>query len=845
MASAPFETNRWWFAAEAMTAAAMVLLTLALGGAPEWSTWLLLLLSAAATGTWFFGAFRPNRRWSWHPVLWLPVMVGALELLQLVPLPPFMLQRLSPRAAELRDTALVPLGLTQWRPVSIDAPSTFRALARTVALAGLLFTSLQLGKSDRSRRRLYSVAGGLGALLAIIGFVHLLAGFDTLLGFYQFTATTPLMSPFGNSNHLASALTLCSTVALGLALTSKRRDSAIGWAVMALAMGVATFLSFSRGGIAALMVTWALVAGYYASRGTTGLRGAFPWLAIASVIVGAGLLAFDQLATRVDTLSTLEKIQATKIDLWPALTRAAWAFGPLGMGVGAFELAFSPWQTQQLNVTFTHPENLWFQWATEAGLPFSMGLLALTWWLTRRLWSDLKGSRLEAVVMLAIVGVLLHDTFDFSLELNALPTLAAVLLGLVASVAPERIAPRQPIRARHLAVLVSAVVVAVVAARLAHPTHLAAEHQLQRATRDPAQLKNVPGLARSTIDRHPADWVLYATMANITAGHGDAQNALAWVNRWLWLRPNDAHAHLAAAQALLRLGARTQALLEFRTAFELGDDSQRTLDVALAVASVEHDYERLFIDRPKWLETAWRRLAQRDPAEAQVLLEQASASPVSEAMKREAQWLWVQALETQGRLTEALQMLDSLPPAEQEEAVLIRARLLKKLARTDDAIALLEKRTTLAPGSVEVAYALAEVLASTGRTAAARAALARVQPFVGQTSVRSELFQREAALWAADGRHAKALDAWVTASLLEPTRADLHYRVAQAYEVLGSYISAIDEVKKGREVDSAAGAAAQQAWLDRLQAAQLNRTAAAHEAGADAPRADDEGSRIE
>ncbi len=49
MTAAPFQSNRWWYAAEVVLTAAVVALPLAIGGAPEWSLWLLMVLSLAKT----------------------------------------------------------------------------------------------------------------------------------------------------------------------------------------------------------------------------------------------------------------------------------------------------------------------------------------------------------------------------------------------------------------------------------------------------------------------------------------------------------------------------------------------------------------------------------------------------------------------------------------------------------------------------------------------------------------------------------------------------------------------------------------------------------------------------
>ncbi|MGV3625166.1 MAG: tetratricopeptide repeat protein, partial [Archangium sp.] len=86
---------------------------------------------------------------------------------------------------------------------------------------------------------------------------------------------------------------------------------------------------------------------------------------------------------------------------------------------------------------------------------------------------------------------------------------------------------------------------------------------------------------------------------------------------------------------------------------------------------------------------------------------------------------------------------------------------------------------------------------------------------------RSTLYQREAALLVAEQRWGRALEALQTASRIEPTRADLHYRMAETLERMGSLHSAIDEIRKGRLLDSPDGAKAQDANLARLEAAML------------------------
>ncbi|MER2561753.1 MAG: hypothetical protein ABTQ32_13585, partial [Myxococcaceae bacterium] len=49
--------------------------------------------------------------------------------------------------------------------------------------------------------------------------------------------------------------------------------------------------------------------------------------------------------------------------------------------------------------------------------------------------------------------------------------------------------------------------------------------------------------------------------------------------------------------------------------------------------------------------------------------------------------------------------------------------------------------------------------------------------------------------------------------------ADLRYRIAGVYERMGSLHSALDEVRRGRLLDTPDGARAQDPWVARLEAA--------------------------
>src|SRR5262249_35590735 len=102
---------------------------LLLGGAPAWALWPTCALAGASLTAASASALTQRHSLRVPLATALPLGVAAICLLQLLPLPPWLLGLLSPRATELRDFALVPMGLEGWRPVTMDAPATWRELA--------------------------------------------------------------------------------------------------------------------------------------------------------------------------------------------------------------------------------------------------------------------------------------------------------------------------------------------------------------------------------------------------------------------------------------------------------------------------------------------------------------------------------------------------------------------------------------------------------------------------------------------------------------------------------------------------------------------------------------------
>ncbi|HET6982874.1 MAG TPA: O-antigen ligase family protein, partial [Myxococcaceae bacterium] len=420
-------------AATAVLVAAVAGPTLWLGGAPPGAAILAALLSATALG---LLVAADSGRLVVPPLAFLPLSVAGLCVLQLVPLPPGLASFLSPPLGELRTYALVPLELDRWRPLSHDPASTARALTGSLSAAAALIAAAGLCRSRARRRQLAAGIGLTGLAIALIGFGHALADASTLFGLHRFqNGQLPFITPFGNPNHLAAFATLASALLLGLAADCQHRPRQALWLAAAVAVGAAAFLSLSRGGIAfwcaGQLAFLLLLVRRRDTRGTTG-RAIPVALAVGAVVFVAAYLALDRLGAEMATVDTVEKLRTSKVDLWPMFSRPALAAWLTGLGRGTFAVAFPRWQTAHSTLTFSfeYPENLLLQLATELGIPATLGLLALAVWATLRTARASNGAPIVLAAWAGVGALVLHDLFDFALELPACATAAAVALGI-------------------------------------------------------------------------------------------------------------------------------------------------------------------------------------------------------------------------------------------------------------------------------------------------------------------------------------------------------------------------------------------------------------------------------
>ena len=515
---------------------------------------------------------------------WL-VLAGGLVfgLLQILPLPPGLIQLLSPATDSLYHETLDGLGLYgqgQWRTLSLDVAETAFAVGGFAALLMLYFLAANLLAHGRAFRQLIMLIAGTGFGLAMIGFINKVLGLDSILGLHHFPSPPRfLFSTFINPNHFAGLLGLCFPLQIGMMLNSRQRQARLLWGVSALITATALILTLSRGGILATVAGSCLFGLLLLRQRTLKMNKTALLLLQALAIVIALLslwLASPELTTEWQTLEAdPQSLGVDKLQLWQDSLQMAESVPLTGVGAEAFKVTYPIYKTHFADRSFKYPENILLQLWTEQGfllgslvfltVLFALGLLAKS--------SHAKPLDIAAIV--ALVSVSLHNMVDFSLTTFAVSAPYMLLFGAVMSRRNARRSRRflRSFKLPHtaltgLAILLALLVVLGGGYGIYAKLPLC-QKRLQTVAYDPQQSEQQFEAAMlSAIDRHPADYYLrvLASAHYPTSSYSAFPDKLLHLQKAQRLNPSDPMIELLIARAYAGVRMHKQAIAAYSEA---------------------------------------------------------------------------------------------------------------------------------------------------------------------------------------------------------------------------------------------------------------------------------------
>lgn len=379
-------------------------------------------------------------------LLWPPLILLAYVAFQLLPLPIWALDALSPsRAQTLRELAEVVPGSTL-APLSAAPMVTLAHLLRAAGytLVFFLLRELTWGCRERPWR----------AALPLI----VLATAEAALGMVQQWAAGQMATgTYVNRDHFAGLLELVlplaalNAVAVFVAGT-QRREAPAGPALRAclllgcagLMLAAATF-SYSRMGFAAALL--ALAVGGALAAGALPKRRSYRMASLSAAGAAAAAFVFlppDPLIIRFATMAEFGGIsKEERFEIWRETQDLIREYPAFGCGLGAYESAFEKHQRVAPLYWVSHAHNDYLQLLAELGwvgiVPAAWLALAITLQAARALSADrtIEERLLGAAALGAIAAIAAHSLVDFNLYIPVNAAAVAWIAGMAAGIGQQ------------------------------------------------------------------------------------------------------------------------------------------------------------------------------------------------------------------------------------------------------------------------------------------------------------------------------------------------------------------------------------------------------------------------
>jgi O-antigen ligase len=436
----------------------------------------LVICAIAAILRWFSIRDRVNPAQPTRP--WIIWIIGAALLLglcalQLVPLPPSLLEELSPESAAIwgavsRIAQYAGIPVHGAHPITVDPRATLFELFRIGALLATATAAALLFRTHVRRMWLATVLCAAAMFEALYGLREAAMQRYEIWGWVNRLVFNRVTGTFVNPNHFAHYLAIVLPLALFLGAFAwhvsggkdvplsrrlvqllERHILATGFAlVAAIACVAGVLLAQSRGALlalcAGLLFAAALLPGRRVARiAYAGLAGA--------VLLGALIfyLGLERTVTRF-VPSDLERQTFVGRRIGISAAFAIWQrFSLFGSGLGTFERVVSMEQNQDLEKIYHHAHNDYAELAATGGtLGFVIGVVALLGGYAAlvhmtfgRLAAELTWRRraFQVAALASLTIAMVHALLDFNFYIPSNPTtLAAILGAAVASVDHDR-----------------------------------------------------------------------------------------------------------------------------------------------------------------------------------------------------------------------------------------------------------------------------------------------------------------------------------------------------------------------------------------------------------------------
>ncbi|GLR72874.1 O-antigen ligase family protein [Agaribacter marinus] len=367
--------------------------------------------------------------------IWIAFIIYSV--FQILPLPSFLLELLSPHSAAMYD-----LTNAASRYISTDLGQSKINLIKLLSYFCLLMLTLQLVNTESRVKLLLTTMVASGTFQAVYGSLEILLNASSSLVF-GLEVNDIATGSFVYKNHYANFLMLCLCAGMGLLVTSIEKEKNVSPKDMLRAFASTMLSSKALVRIALAVMVIALVM----SRSRMGNTAFFSSMAITGILAltlirnrSNGLLILVASIFIIDLLIVsayfgLERVkdrivqtsieQESRDEVVKEASKIIEDYPVFGTGGGSFYSIFPSYQESNISGFYDHAHNDYLQFVIEYGL---LGTILLSAIVLFSLYKGLramkkrKNSIFKGVgfaCSMAIFGMMLHATVDFPFQAYA------------------------------------------------------------------------------------------------------------------------------------------------------------------------------------------------------------------------------------------------------------------------------------------------------------------------------------------------------------------------------------------------------------------------------------------
>lgn len=393
--------------------------------------------------------------------LWVPfwpALFGLLAVLQMTPLPSWVVASLSPARLLGPDLAGLPPGSWKWTTLSIYPHATLLLLTKFLAYFSAFVLAAYFFDYSKASSLLIRALISLGSFEAAYGILQYLTGWQKIFTYTKVYNVSVATGTYINPNHFAGVLELTLPFVAASAFyffqlwIEQRRTGArphgsalrrsfgslsILYLFLLVMMALSVAFSHSRMGILSALfsiVFVALLAQIKARRKVWALGV----LLFFACVLGYGLwIGLNPVLVRFEQLREPEFLRMEgRFSIWKDGLELIREYPLTGTGLGTFGMAFRRYQTTAVDKYVDHAHNDYLEIASETGLVgLALLFVPVLFLLGRMIISFLDDHRrYRRAITLGCIGstlaVLIHSITDFNLQIPANALIFSVVLGI-------------------------------------------------------------------------------------------------------------------------------------------------------------------------------------------------------------------------------------------------------------------------------------------------------------------------------------------------------------------------------------------------------------------------------